>query len=325
LIRGEAMKSTLPSETGVCLLCGRECRTVVTGLFDDRFGAPGTFDVIQCPECGLWRTWPMLMVWQFKDLYEQFYDRGVSAESFYASWRDRFFSSDLYRLWLKWDGDIAFHLRRGIGRLLDVGCSDGRGLSHYARNGFQVEGLEINELAAEQARQRGWVVHSGAVADFVPKAPYRVVVLSQVLEHLPDPIATLAQLRRCLEPTGELWIACPNADSIWRSVFGRNWINWHVPYHLWHFTPVALTKVLEKAGFQVDEMTTISPAIWVAQSICIMVGSRPGRINQVMRLARGISIFILGLRAFSFLRGGDRRLRGDCLLAIAKPHPGKSS
>jgi hypothetical protein len=37
--------------------------------------------------------------------------------------------------------------------LLDVGCNEGRGLSLCADNGFQAEGLELNEAAAALARR----------------------------------------------------------------------------------------------------------------------------------------------------------------------------
>ena len=36
---------------------------------------------------------------------------------------------------------MSFHARRGAGRLLDVGCNEGRGLAMYAANGFQAESL----------------------------------------------------------------------------------------------------------------------------------------------------------------------------------------
>ena len=42
--------------------------------------------------------------------------------------------------------------------LLDVGCNEGRGLTMYAGNGFQAEGLELNRVAADAARQKGFVV-----------------------------------------------------------------------------------------------------------------------------------------------------------------------
>ena len=129
---------------------------VLDGLSDDRFGAPGAYAILQCTNCGLEQTWPRPAEGELKELYEKFYNAGIKPDSAYRGLRERFFTSGLYRLWLGWDGDMSFHGRRGAGRLLDVGCNEGRGLSLYADNGFQVEGLELNEQAAALARQRGF-------------------------------------------------------------------------------------------------------------------------------------------------------------------------
>ncbi len=81
----------------------------------------------------------------------------------YTRLRARFLASGVYRLWLALDGDISFHARPGRGRLIDIGCNEGRGLSLYAGNGFAaVEGLETNPVAAAAARRRGFVVHGEA-------------------------------------------------------------------------------------------------------------------------------------------------------------------
>jgi hypothetical protein len=37
-------------------MCGQECRMVLDGLFDGRFGAPGVFAMVECPHCGLEQT-----------------------------------------------------------------------------------------------------------------------------------------------------------------------------------------------------------------------------------------------------------------------------
>ena len=104
-----------------CGLCGQDCRPVLDGLFDDRFGAPGAYEVMACPRCGLEQTWPRPLEQTFQELYQRFYNAGMAPGSAYRGLREWFMSSGLYRLWLRWDGDIGFHGRRGRGRLLDVG------------------------------------------------------------------------------------------------------------------------------------------------------------------------------------------------------------
>lgn len=314
-----------PKHEPSCLLCEQPGEPVWRGLFDDRFGAPGFFDIMRCPQCGLEQTWPLPPEEELKQLYERFYNAGIDPDSVYRRLRERFLASGLYRLWLRGDGDLSFYLRRGRGRLLDVGCNEGRGLSAYAGNGFQVEGLEINSRAAAIARERGFTVHTAPLAQFTPTAPYQVVVLSQVLEHAVQPVAMLTQVRRLLSPEGEVWISCPNAASLWRRVFGRAWINWHVPYHLWHFSPETLRMVLARAGFHLQDLETCTPALWMAQSLCVRLGARAGRINRVMRSAPVVAGLMLAARALPLplFYSINRSLRGDCLLATARPQPGK--
>jgi len=308
------------AEPRKCLVCGQECRLWLGNLHDDRFGAPGSYDIIKCSRCGLEQTWPRPTELELKNLYEQFYNTGVEPGGAYQSRRERFLASGWYRLWLQWDGDLSFHLRRGRGRLLDLGCNEGRGLSLYAANGFTAEGLEINEKAAALARQRGFTVHTGTLAEFTPSESYDVVVLANVLEHAFDPVVMLVQVRRLLRPGGEVWISCPNGDSLWRRVFGRGWVNWHVPFHLWHFSPRTLRMVMTRAGFRRTEVKTFTPALWLAQSFCIRRGSRAGRANRLMRSTPVVAGLMLAARLLVlpwFFRA-DRRLRGDCLVATAR-------
>jgi SAM-dependent methyltransferase len=303
-----------------CLICGGKCVPVLTGLWDDRYGAPGIYDVVKCNSCGLEQTHPQPSEMELKELYEQFYGWGGDQDSAYARLRERFMASGLYHLWLQWDGDISFHLRRGSGRLLDFGCNEGRSLTLYAQNGFHVQGFEINERAAAVARERGFPVFTVPLAEFVPENPYDVVVLSNVLEHASDPVAMLRQIRRLLQPEGELWISCPNAFSFWRRVFGAHWINWHVPFHLWHFSPQTLKYFLDKCSYRPIEMQTCTPVLWLALSLCAGLGSKAERVNNFLRLAPLVAGLMLATKGVfqPFLKNKHARMAGDCLLVRAK-------
>jgi len=293
---------------------------VLDGLYDDRFGAPGTFAILQCAACGLVQTWPRPGEDELKELYEKFYNAGIKPDSAYRGLRERFFASALYRFWLGWDGDMSFHGRRGAGRLLDVGCNEGRGLRLYADNGFQVEGLELNEAAAALARQRGFPVHTTRLAQFRPEEPYDVVVLANVLEHAWDPAAMLAEVRRLLRPGGEVWISCPNAASLWGRVFGRAWVNWHVPFHLWHFSAKTLQELLKSANFSIISIKTFTPALWVTQSICMKLSKKAGGRNRLIRFAPLVALLTLTIKLFSppFFHNINQQMAGDCLIIVAR-------
>jgi SAM-dependent methyltransferase len=302
-------------------VCGQEGQVILTGLSDDRFGAPGRYDIVRCSHCGLEQTQPQPCEAELKELYERFYNWGGEDQSRYIRVRRRFLDSRLYWLWLKWSGDISFHGRRGSGRLLDLGCNEGRGLRFYTRNGFQAEGLEINEQADSVARQEGFIVHTAPLAEFHPERPYDVVILSNVLEHAPNPLTMLSQVRRLLAANGQVWVSCPNATSYWRRLFRRHWINWHVPFHLWHFSPATLKEVLGQAHFRVVNLETCTPALWITQSICARLSSQAGHANRWMRSAPVVAFSMLAARGLllPWLEHTNEQMTGDCLVVKAQP------
>lgn len=157
---------------------------------------------------------------ELKRLYETYYNFGGEKGTTYTNLRAKFLSSRLYDLWMAIDGDISFHKRKGSGKLLDIGCNEGRGLAIYTNNGFVSEGLELNGKAAEEARSKGFVVYSDLVENFKPAELYDVVVLSNVLEHSLDPKDMLSQVRRILKPGGQVWISCHHY-SLWYKCYWR--------------------------------------------------------------------------------------------------------
>jgi SAM-dependent methyltransferase len=321
LERAEAEPPALFKESSPaqCLACQGATETTMNRLFDTRFGIAGRFEARSCRKCGREQIFPVPTPNELNDLYERYYNFGGERGTVYTGLREWFFSSSLYRLWIRIDEDISFHARRGRGRLLDIGCNEGRTLKNYARNGFQAEGTELNPTAAHVARAAGFTVFTGALEDYSPAEAYDVAVLSNVLEHALDPKAMLLSVRRLLLPGGQVWISCPNRRSWLRPVFGRSWIHWHVPFHISHFSPDTLGSLLKECGFTVTESRQLTPALWVASSIVAALFAREGKATRQLRNPLLILALMLWCRALLFpvLYLGNRRGRGDCLVAVA--------
>lgn len=292
---------------------------VLSSAYDNRFGAPGAYDILRCDACGQLQTSPRLDEAALIDAYETYYNYGSGATA-YAGLRDRLVRSWPYRLWLACDGDITFQTVKGSGRLLDVGCNEGRGLVEFRRNGFAAEGQEINAIAADMARARGFAVSTEPLAQMPGAGSYDVVVLSNVLEHATDPRAMLGDVARLLRKGGEVWITLPNAASAWRGVFGRQWINWHVPYHITHFDAATLSRLLTGCGFAVADLRNETPALWIAQSIIAALFARPGRPCRQMRMIPVVVPLVAAVRIvlFPLLWWLNRRHRGDALVLRAR-------
>lgn len=307
-----------------CLDCGGSLRAVLRRLEDTRFGAKGAYDIAACEKCGLEQTVPRPSAEALAALYEAHYNFGGSRpDSAYSRLRQALFNSVFYRLWLAIDGDISFHgvrAKRPGQRLLDIGCNEGRGLALYRGNGFEVEGIELNRVAAEEARKRGFTVHGEGPENHRPERPYDVVVLSNVLEHALDPRRMLAHIGRLLAAGGALWVSCPNSESWLRRLFGRHWINWHVPYHISHFSAATLKALLDETGFKAEETRHATPALWVAQSVIAALFAKPGQATTALRrpwLVIALMIEARGL-LFPLLWLANRLGRGDCLVIKAR-------
>jgi SAM-dependent methyltransferase len=318
-MRDDGQAGSHEREGATCLLCKGALEKSVGELIDTRFGIEGIYEVWRCLSCGLEQISPVPSPAELGRLYESYYNFGGERGTSYTRLREWFFSSWLYRVWIFLDGDISFHGCKGAERLLDAGCNEGRGLRIYARNGFQVEGLELNPTAAAVARESGFTVHVGDTTDFIAPSPYDVIVLSNVLEHARDPQKVLINLRRNLKPAGRLWISCPNSRSWLRKAFGHSWINWHMPFHISHFSQETLHRLLTDAGFQNTRTRQITPALWVTQSCIARLFAKEGTKNSRLRnpfltlSLMLISRFVL----FPALWFGNRLRRGDCLLVIA--------
>lgn len=306
-------------ERRVCELCEGNYEAGAKGLFDTRFGIAGRYGTRKCKKCRFEQIVPTPTVEELKRLYESQYNFAGSENSRYTNWREWFLFSFLNRWWMALDGDIAFHRRRGTGRLLDIGCNEGRGLRLYAANGFTVEGLEFNEIAAVEARRSGFTVHTCPLEALKPEKRFDVAVLSNVLEHSLEPRKMLEEVRRVLNPGGQVWISCPNGASWQRNVFGRSWINWHVPFHISYFSQATLRRLLQQSGFAAAECSQITPALWMTQTWIAALFSKERRVTKQLRNPFLTAAFMLIARGLLFPLTwlGNRAGRGDCLICVA--------
>ncbi len=146
-----------------------------------------------------------------------------------------------------------------VGTILDVGCGDGRFLSHLKDLGWEVTGVEVNSYAAEKARKRGLDVYDKDLLDidFGGKT-FDVVRIWSVLEHLHQPSLTLKKINQILKKDGFLITQTPNFNSLARKFFKENWAAFDTPRHLYSFNQKTLKRITEKNNFEVLKILTIS-------------------------------------------------------------------
>jgi SAM-dependent methyltransferase len=145
------------------------------------------------------------------------------------------------------------------------------------------------------------------------------VVLSNVLEHSLDPRRMLQDVHRILAPGGQVWISCPNSESWLRRIFGRGWINWHIPFHIVHFSSVTLRRALEDTGYAQIQFRQITPALWFTQSLIAFIFAIEGKKNRQLRnpFLTLSTMMLARFVLFPFLWLANKRGHGDCLLTVA--------
>jgi 2-polyprenyl-3-methyl-5-hydroxy-6-metoxy-1,4-benzoquinol methylase len=180
------------------------------------------------------------------------------VESFYQNFA--YFEGDSevgYRSYADMHKALAPHFRRRLrrlaqafpkrGHLVDVGCADGFSLQLARADGWEVFGIEISRSIAEEASQKLGIPIVSSYQE-LPERPFDVLTLWEVIEHLPELLATLSQLRERLRPGGALMLSTPNAGH-WQAVRAPElWTAYRPPAHLVLFTVDSLRLALEKAG-----------------------------------------------------------------------------
>jgi ubiquinone/menaquinone biosynthesis C-methylase UbiE len=137
------------------------------------------------------------------------------------------------------------------GRLLDYGCGTGSFLVEMKRAGWQISGIENDSGAMQKASiQTDQLIHSPDHLVQFDSTSFEVLTLWHVLEHVHDLNETIHQFNRILIDNGILIIAVPNHTSYDANVYRKFWAAYDVPRHLYHFSPVTITRLLSNHGFK---------------------------------------------------------------------------
>jgi SAM-dependent methyltransferase len=233
-------------------------------LNDRRKGIRGSWKLVECNSCGVISMMPLPTDEQLASYY------GAYSQDDKVDLSQRFGSRypKLRKLFHRLSGDVDprdfVHVPVGA-RVLDYGCGHAGYLSDFHHRGIAISGAEIAQYAVEACRNHGYDVHK--VDDFsrIPfdAREFDIVYLMQVFEHLRDPHEFLQELSRILKNGGMLYLAVPNAASIWRKVFSHNWVSgWFAPFHLFHYTSDTLEKLAGQHGFDLIHTWSRTPESW---------------------------------------------------------------
>ncbi len=225
--------------------------------------------IVRCDGCGLARVNPRPTEKYLKDeVYNEGYfnaEKGFGIENAFGkeSGGD---NSRAERVFKRVEKLIA------PGRMIDMGCASGVFMREARRRGWAVRGVEISEYAAEQTRKRFDLDVSSC--DFIqadlPAGEFDLVLMMDLIEHLPSPGKGVRKAFEILKPGGLLVVETPNLDGAAARVLGAEWGLIAPLHHLYYFTPATLKRLVSECGFSVE---SVEFPFWGLSDLLFSAGS----------------------------------------------------
>jgi len=158
------------------------------------------------------------------------------------------FSSHMRGVWMKRQ---AADVRPGA-RVLDAGAGEGQYRPLFAHARYESQDFAQYTGSTDAAAPESWTYNKlDYVCDItaipVPDGSFDAVICTEVLEHVPDPLAALRELARVTAPGGRLLVTAPLGSGMHQE-----------PYHFYggysrHFWE----RVLPQLGFEIDELVPL--------------------------------------------------------------------
>jgi len=274
-----------------CIVCG-SIDSSLKFICRDNLTGSGSFDIHACTNCGFTFT----MNPPPEQEIEKYYDAGE-----YISHSDtkKGLTNALYHL----TRSLMLRRKRNMirkltglkrGTLLDLGCGTGYFAAFMKESGWKVTGLEVNEQAANHARESfNLEVIDVSQLPGLRERSFDCITLWHVLEHFHDPLSYMTVINRLLSPGGKCIIAMPNSSSFDARHYGSHWAAWDVPRHLWHFNPVTLRRFAENHGFTVTHVKSLSFDVFYISILSERY--RGANLPFITGMAKGLWFAILSL------------------------------
>lgn len=245
-----------------CKICQDKLEMKFRKMFDNRHGYPGHFNIYECCACGFMQTEPQLAGRLLTQIYSKYYPRRDAnietvrqAGKNIPSWEE-----------IKRKGLITTCHYGAVNKgdkVLDVGSGACYSLVEISAMGGRAWGIDPDENSEKVAKKLKFMFHKGLIYNCpFSKNSYDLITASQVLEHEPEPLKFLSTAKKFLKPEGKIRLSFPNNGALFSHLWGRNWLHWHVPYHVNHFNKNSFEILAEKAGLKIISSKTATPNLW---------------------------------------------------------------
>ena len=157
--------------------------------------------------------------------------------------------------------------------VLDAGCGWGRTMDELRRYG-RVSGFDLNPLGVQHARARGHTEVRQARVEEIPwpDESFDLITCLDVIEHTPDDVASLRELRRVARPGAALLVTVPAYQLLWSSHDEAN-------HHYRRYRRRQLVEAARAAGWE--------PIGWTYFNSILLGPAAVVRLSERLRPARG--------------------------------------
>jgi len=230
----------------VCSNCGSASKLhFKTQDYNRRIGE-AYFDHFLCTHCKL------LFIHPIPDNLDRYYPKDYHHIPNSITFLEENHNHELYKL------QIIRRFKQS-GRLLEIGPSLGTFAWAAKREGFEVNTIEMSEDCSRYLNEVANIptVNTADIDTALQSlAPFDVIAMWHVIEHLHDPWKTLGYIARCLKPGGICVLAAPNPDAFQFKSIGRRWPHVDAPRHLFLIPQKLLIERAEALGLQLEFATT---------------------------------------------------------------------
>lgn len=243
-----------------CPVCTSESVNTDLILSDDRYGYSKQFNIQKCTSCNHQFISSNFEYEFITWLYSKYYPRSqMSVDDYKPSPSHTGFVS-----WFNGENRSPYCYVPENVTVLDIGCGFGETLGYHTKRGCDVYGVEADQNIKRVADKYGFKVKVGLFdTNDYPAEFFHYITMDQVLEHMVDPVDTLKGISRILKPNGQVIISIPNPEGWGIKVFGKKWINWHIPYHIHHFSQKSIEIAADKAGLYIENVRTVTSSEWL--------------------------------------------------------------
>ncbi|WP_447918140.1 class I SAM-dependent methyltransferase [Achromobacter aegrifaciens] len=247
--------------------------------------------IYRCRGCGVGKAEPE----QFDAAayYDSSYFNGGRSDGY----SDYVQARDVLHAQFRQDIALLKRLGAGSGHLVELGCAYGYFLDEAKASSYLVSGVELCEDAVKNCNARGLNdVHHGEVSKEALSqfSEADVVVLLDVIEHLPDPVASIEAAASTLKAGGLLLMTTGDFSSVVAKITGSNWRLMTPPQHLWFFTPKSLEALCDRMGLDLvhlDHPWKKVPIGLIAYQLLRYLSLRPSLPGWMHRVGIPVNLF----------------------------------